>query len=302
MKTMIWCGLLSFGCLAAFAQPSAPAVTAGMPVVTQVTSQSSPAINLEEQGFLSVRAIRGKGWAVEKYKATDGLWHARLMAKNALVEDFANAGQYEDWIRLGLWPLDAETPRLLFVLRYGGGADGPDYLDIIRLDESYRNVFRSGDGINLIQISNLDEAGFPEIVFATRHYRYDLLGLNGADAPRPRFVMAFDDQARQFVTANHRFESVLRPEANRLRQAFESHPKYKVPFTFETGQIDRLEPLGFLTGYLVQSCYLGEPDKAWAYLDAFADTATAARIRTALNAKLAADPVYQDILKRAPLP
>src|SRR5690606_12554699 len=128
--------------------------------------------------------------------------------------------------------------------------------------------------------------------------RYDMLGLSNAAAPRPVFVVAYDDKARQYVTANERFPQALQGEADRLRQAFEADPKGKPPFEYIDGQLDLHEPMGYLVGYVLQMCFLGDPDKAWAYLDAYAAPKTAATLRAAVATKLSSDPYYQDMLRR----
>ena len=248
----------------------------------------------DAMGFLRVRVIRGNDWDIAKFKNPDGLWHAQLNARGAKVTEFGECGDNENWMRFMLWPVDAADPSLLLVLRYAGGAHGSDSLDIIHLKENFRSVFRSIDQFNFNQVKDFDNDGMPEVVGVSRHYAY-MQELSRSQSPYPTVVFSYRPDAKQFLCQNHRFTSVLEEKAVRYRSAFEKSTVAKGKYEYDRWSDASREAFSSLLSWVLETCYMGQEEAAWAYLNEFTTPKTATLIRNAVTEKMSTEPYYQDL-------
>lgn len=268
----------------------------GLPEPEIATVETGAVAPADSMGFLRVRAIRGPDWEIEKFKTPDGLWYAELRARGAKVTEFGNCGEREDWMRFMLWPVDATHPDLLLVLRYAGGIHGADALDIIHLKEDFRTLFHSVDEFNFNQVSDLNADGGPEIVGVSRHYAY-LFDLTRDASPFPTVVFSFRPDAGKYMCQNHRFSSVLSEKALGYRDAFERSHLAKGMFVYDRWNEESRRAFASLVSWILETCYMGQSEAAWAYVHQFAAPETVNLVQPVITEKLSTEPYYQEMLR-----
>ncbi len=273
----------------AFSQPAANSTETEV-----VAADTNTANTADAMGFLRVRAIRGPDWEIEKVKNPEGLWLAELRSRGATVMEFGDCGEREDWMRFMLWPVEAPDPDLLFVLRYAGGAHGPDALDVISLKVNFRSLFHSVGEFNFNLVKDLDNDGWPEIVGVSRHYAY-LFDLPWEQSPFPTVVFSYRADAKKYMCQNHRFTSVLSEKADRYRKAFESSPATKDTYKYDRWNEESRRALSSLVAWTLEMCYMGQSNAAWAYLREFTTPETYNLVHPMITEKLATEPYYQEL-------
>lgn len=258
-----------------------------------VTSPSQP-LTADAMGFLNVRAIRGGEWSIERMKNPDGLWYARLEARGALVTEFAECGNREDWMRFMLWPVDDPDPRLLLVLRYAGGVNGPDALDIVHLKENYRTLLKLVNDFNLTKVEDLNGDGWPEVIGKSRMYG-NLMDLTRSMSPEPTLVFSYREDAKQYLCQNHRFRESINKTADLRRKSFEQSPVAKHTFSYEKWNETSRAACSDLVAWITETCLMGDEASAWAYLEHYATPDTAVEIKSAIQERLDMDPHYKAV-------
>lgn len=264
------------------------------PRITISGPEQAPAA--DAMGFLRVRAIRGPDWEIEKVRNPEGVWVAELRSRGAKVMEFADCGEREDWMRFMLWPIDAPDPDLLFVLRYSGGVDGTDALDIIHLKMNFRTLFRSSGAFTFQQVSDLNGDAWPEVVGTCRHYAY-IFDLPQDMSPFPTLVLTFRPDANKYQCQNSLFPEFVRDKAEVYRRAFEANPKAAGTFVYDRWNEESRRALASLVAWLLEMCYRGESEVAWAYLHEFASPETANLVQPVIAERLATEPYYQEVLR-----
>ncbi|MBX7256893.1 MAG: hypothetical protein K1Y02_11075 [Candidatus Hydrogenedentes bacterium] len=260
----------------------------------EIISSPGQAMTADAMGFLNVRAIRGKEWSVVRMKNADGLWYARLEARGALVTEFADCGNREDWIRFMLWPIDDPDPRFLLVLRYSGGVNGPDALDIIHLKENYRTLLKVSSDFNLTKVEDLNSDGWPEVIGKSRLYG-NLLDLTRAMSPTPTLIFSYREDAKQYLCQNQKFREKIGETADARRKSFEQNPVSKHAFSYEKWNETSRAACADLVAWVTETCLMGDEASAWAYLQQYTTPDTAVEIKAAIQERLEADPYYKAV-------
>ncbi len=260
----------------------------------EILSAPGESTTADAMGFLNVRAIRGEEWTITRMKNPDGLWFARLEARGALVTEFADCGNREDWIRFMLWPIDDPDPRLLLVLRYAGGVSGPDALDVISLKENYRTVLKLTNDFNLTKVEDLNGDGLPEVIGKSRLYG-NMLDLTRAMSPAPTLVFSYREDAKQFLCQNQKFREKINESANLRKRSFEQSPLAKHTFSYEKWNEASRSACADLSAWVADTCLMGDEASAWAYLEQYATPETASAIRAAIEERLETDPFYKAV-------
>jgi hypothetical protein len=279
-------GALLILSLAAWSEPEAAPGAA--------TVWPGQSMTADAMGFLNVRAVRGPDWQIRKFQGADGLWTARLEARGAVVTVFRECGDREDMMRFMLWPVNAQDPKLLFVLRNGGGVHGPDALEIIHLKENFRSLLALRTDFNFTKVEDLDHDSWPEVVGVSRRYAY-LLDMGLAESPMPVLVFAYREDARQYLCQNQKFREIATQAAEDRRKAFEQSVAAESKFAFNKSSEPSRKAMADLLAWVVQTCIQGDEEAAWSYLDQFTAVETASLIRKAVEEKLATDPYYQTV-------
>lgn len=282
-----WCGIVLSGNAESPPVVPAPEITVAGPEQTYVA---------DEMGFLRVRAIRGPNWEIEKVKNPEGVWIAELRSRGAKVMEFAECGEREEWMRFMLWPIDAADPDLLLVLRYSGGVDGSDALDIIHLKNNFRTLLQPAAEFQFHQVTDLNGDAWPEVVGASRHYTY-ILDLPRELSPFPTVILSYRPDAKKYQCQNHRFPDLARETAEIYRKEFERNQQAAGTFAYDRWNQDSRQALASLISWILEMCYRGESEVAWAYLHEFTTPETANLVQPVIAERLATEPYYQEVLR-----
>ncbi|GMV92700.1 MAG: hypothetical protein AMXMBFR82_24780 [Candidatus Hydrogenedentota bacterium] len=261
-----------------------------------VVAEPGATLLADEMGFLRVRAIRGPDWEIEKVRNPEGVWIAELRSRGAKVMEFADCGEREEWMRFMLWPIDAADPDLLLVLRYSGGIDGSDALDIIHLKNNFRTLLRSAAEFKFHQVTDLNGDAWPEVVGASRHYAY-FLDLPRELSPFPTVILSYRPDAKKYQCQNHRFPDLAREKAEIHRKEFEQNQQAAGTFAYDRWNQNSRQALASLVSWILGMCYRGESEVAWAYLHEFTTPETANLIQPVIAERLATEPYYQEVLR-----
>ena len=258
---------------------------------------------IDVKGFIhDQRVLKGPNWILTKFQDEGQLWRARLEVGGVQVKEFDKCGESESWLRFLLWPprdpsvVSPVTASLLFVLRYGGGANGPEYLDIVDLKKDFATLFESGDNFNFQRIEDMDDDGWPEVVGVSRSFA-KVLGLPDADSPFPTLVLSYDKQTGKYVCQNHRFPGEMEKGILRFQSAFDLNKPVN-----QKVEWDPEDPKTFLGQFapllrwVVETYYSGSPDKARQLLATHASPEAAKEARTEVEAILSSDRYYQEIM------
>ena len=276
------------------------AVSAQGDVVAGQTQIVKPdkAVRLTIESMLNVRAIRGPDWEIRRHKDNKGLWRALLSARDAVVTDLGDAGDQESHIRFAMWPIDADHPELLVVLRYSGGAHCCDALDIFALKENFRTVLDISP-FQFTSLEDLNTDAIPEVLGRSLAFDY-AFGLSHADSYLPPLVFGYYPKAKQYRCLNLTFANTLRAQSVNSRATFEKHAQSTTQFAYVKGNLKNAEPFSLLMRSVLDLIYLGEEVLAYEYLEQHITSETYAWVKHELDATLVKDPHYQEMLKYRP--
>jgi hypothetical protein len=272
----------------------------GQAVVTESATTVEPAVEsdsvtIESMGFGTEAAYRGPGWSVEKYRDPQGMWRARFTANNAIVADLGDCGDRAEWMRFLTWPVSDTNPgRLLAVLRYEGGANGSDALDLFHLQENYRSLLDVEDDFNFRGIRDVNADGWPEIIGVSRSFA-NMMFLPHERSPFPLMVLGYHEASRQYVCLNFAYEDALRARRRSIRERFEARPEAATPIVYSRTDTRAQEPFGLLLQWVVSLAYMGEEEAAWQYLGEHASGSTYVWAKEEIEAVLSRDRYYQQM-------
>ena len=254
---------------------------------------------VDVKGFATdPQGFSGSNWLIRRFQDENSFWHAQLEANGAVVKEFAPAVQYEDWLRFLLWPANpgGRGSVILFVLRYGGGAHGPEYLDIVDVRNGFKTLFEADASFNFRRVEDLDQNGWPEVVGMTRRFA-GILDLSEADSPAPTVILSYDPDSRRYLCQNHRFQEDMEKGAAWFKEAFDLHKPIqgKVPYDPADPRViqDQFAPL---IRWAVEISYTGDPENAWKLLDQYLEPEAAQHVRETLQLTLASDRYYQEMM------
>jgi hypothetical protein len=273
---------------AAYAQATAPAATIEAP-------DDDNQVTIESMGFGKEVAFRGPDWSVEQYQDAQGNWRARFVANNATVADLGDCGSRAEWMRFLTWPLDDSHPgRLLAVLRYEGGAQGSDALDLFHLEDNYRTLLDVEGDFNFRGIRDLNADGWPEVIGVTRKFANMML-LNHESSPFPLMVIGYHEPSRQYVCLNFAYGEALRARAQRHKERFESDPASTQPITYTRTDTRQQDAFAKLLQWVVSLAYMGDEEGAWAYLADHTAGSTYVWAKEEIERLLGEDRYYQQM-------
>jgi len=255
--------------------------------------------SVDVRGFIhEQRVIRGKEWVLRKFQDDKGLWKARLEVNGVPIREFGKGEESESWVRFLLWPIPAPgtvgipNADLLFVLRYGGGVNGEEYLDIVDVRDNYRVVFESGEKFNFQRVEDLDEDGDPEVLGLSRSC-LGVLDLPDGESPMPTVVLSYDAEKKAFVCRNKEFRGELDESIARFSAAFEAVRPVEGKITVSVGDgktfLGQFAPLVRLA---VELYYVGEEGKARELLGKYLSGDVAKKSREAIEKRLSEDRFY----------
>lgn len=258
---------------------------------------------LQVKDFVHNSRTLGDGaWEIEKFQAEDGLWRARLRVDGVVRENYGDCGEREDWMRFLVWPdsvptaAELEVPRMLFVLRYGGGANGREHLNIVDLDHDYRSLFATRGAFNFRRMEDLDDDGRLEVIGSSRRFE-GVLDLSANDSPYPVLVLSYDGEAGRYLCQTDRFPQDSEEAIARFETAFELNRPVdrKVPFAPDDASVHERQ-FAPLVRWAVELCYTGRTDEAWRLLEASCTPEAAGIARDAIADILAEDRYYQELI------
>lgn len=261
--------------------------------------------SVDVKGFIhEQRVIRGKEWVLRKFQDDKGLWKARLEVNGVAIREFGKGGDSEGWVRFLLWPIPAPgtvgiaNADLLFVLRYGGGVNGEEYLDIVDVRDNYRVVFESGEKFNFQRVEELDDDGNPEVLGLSRSF-LGILDLPEGESPMPTVIVSYDAEKKAYVCRNKAFRAELEKTIGRFSSAFEAVRPVEGKISVSTGDgktfLGQFAPLVRLA---VELYYAGEDGKARDLLGKYLSGDVAQKCREAIEKRLSEDRFYRELQGR----
>ncbi len=276
------------------------ALAHGQAVITSpsTTVQAPPegeSVTIESMGFGTEFAFRGPDWAIEKYKDPQGFWRARLTANNAVVADLGDCGDRAEWMRFLTWPLDKTDPgRLLGVLRYEGGVNGSDALDLFLLDENFRSVLDVEDDFNFRGIRDVNMDGWPEVIGVTRTFA-NMMFLTYERSPFPLMVLGYHEPSKQYVCLNYAYQDALLARGRARRDQFEANPASASLIVYSRTDTRQQEAFALLLQWVVALAYMGDEAGAWRYLGEHTSGSTYEWAKEEIETYLGRDRYYQQM-------
>lgn len=275
----------------------APQATVQAPPASVQSADETAAVTLESMGFGTERVFKGPNWQVEKYQDATGRWRARLTSNNAVVTDLGDCGNQSDWMRLVTWPLDNNHPgKILGVLRYEGGANGADALDLYLIDENLRTILDVEGDFNFRGIREISGDDWPEVIGVSRSFANMML-LDRDRSPYPLMVLGYHPESRQYVCLNHHYQDALRARSSDARDQFEANPASRTPIVYSQTDTRQRDVFAQLLRWVVTLAYMGQENEAWGYLDQHTDGSTYDWTKREIENRLAADRYYQQMIR-----
>ena len=271
------------------------------PAKPQAPPPPAKPISVDFKGFIGdQRTLSGPGWSICKVQGEDSRWIARLEAGGVVVQEFADCGEREEWMRFFVWPPPPKKgnpldPTLLFVLRYSGGVSGRDQLDVVDLAQGRRVVFSADETFSFRRLEDLDGDGRPEIIGFSKGLR-GILDVPEEQSPCPTLIISYDPVTKRYLCQNHRFPEEMSQAVSRFENAFNLHcpVNKKVPFKPEDERVHQLQFLPLLR-WTVEVVYSGDPEGAWALLSEYATSEAGKAVREALEPRLTEDRYLQEM-------
>lgn len=249
--------------------------------------------------------MSGPGWRIVKYpKNTEGSdgWRARFEADGEVVHTDLGAGARDaNWIAFKLYATPENTPDLLMVFWYPGGAHGPYRLRIIALTEGFPMIFNTG-GTSFAYAEDLDQDKIPEIVTHSRAFQPfygSPIDFGGVGSPSPLLVATYDEQRRRFMWANEHFPDVLREPVEKSHATYlERWPDTKeIPVDVVLKEDpEALHAYTTLMTWAVYACYAENEKAAYAIIDKYTDPTLAVFSKHAVRITLQRDGDYNSMI------
>ncbi len=258
---------------------------------------------IDVKGFVfSQRVIRGKGWTLRKVQDEKRLWKAQLEVEDGTIRDFGNGAESDSWVRFLLWPIPEPgtvgipNPHLIFVLCYGGGANGPEFLNVVDTRDGFSEVFNSGDKFNFNGVEDLDGDGIPEIIGMSRAF-LGVMGLAVAESPMPTVVFRYDNVLKRYVCSNKSFRRVLDEAIPSFERAYDAVKPVSGKIDLKTDDAKTFSgQFGPLIRLVVELFYAGDGEKAKSLLSRDLGKNDARTVLEAIEKVLSEDPFYQELI------
>jgi hypothetical protein len=251
-------------------------------------------------GFIKDQiSIEGDGWAISKYQLDDYTWRARLTSGDKLVREYADCGDFEQWMRYYVWKSEEHGRELLMICRFSGKNDKCCYwLDVIDPSDDFKTLFQ-GEVDKGLTVEDVNGDGWPELITSSRQFDYFdfAIRFSYVQAPYAPLIFAYDSDAAKYRVATPAFPESVMPRLETLEASYrESFGAEKIPATLATVNHRKI-PTNFrtLVNLVVGLCYAGQEERAFAFLEEFTDPALYAFTKHAIRRELKKDPKYTEV-------